>query len=50
MSPQEDIDRIGEVQGEGESHKTMIWLPSSSTKTQTELGQLVIIDHLLERK
>ena len=48
MSPQEDIDRIEKFKEKGESHKTMIWLPEFfSSKTQTELGQLVIIDHLL---
>lgn len=47
-SPQDDIDRIDQFKEKGESQKTMIWLPEFfSTKTQTELGQLVVIDHLL---
>lgn len=48
LTPQHDIDRINKFKEKGESHKTMIWLPEFfSTKTQTELGQLVVIDHLL---
>ncbi len=48
MTPQEDIDRIEKFKTLGESPRTMIWLPVFfSSKTQTELGQLVIIDHLL---
>ena len=47
-SPQEDIDRIDKFKEKGESQKTIVWLPEFfSTKTQTELGQVVIIDHLL---
>ena len=47
-SPIEDIDRVTRFGEKQESPKTIIWLPAFfSTKTQTELGQLVIIDHLL---
>ncbi len=47
-SPQEDIDRLDKFKEKGESQKTIVWLPEFfSTKTQTELGQVVIIDHLL---
>ena len=46
--PQEDITRIEKFKEKNESHKTIIWLPEYfSSKTQTELGQLVVIDHLL---
>lgn len=48
MTPQHDIDRIDKFKETHESHRTMIWLPEFfSMKTQTELGQLVVIDHLL---
>ena len=47
-SPQDDIDRVDKFKEKGESQKTLIWLPEFfSTKTQSELGQLVVIDHLL---
>lgn len=46
--PQEDITRIEKFKEKNESHKSIIWLPEYfSSKTQTELGQLVVIDHLL---
>ena len=48
LTSQHDIDRIAKFKEKGESHKTMVWLPEFfSPKTQTELGQLVVIDHLL---
>ena len=47
-SPIEDIDRVNRFKEKNESPKTLIWLPAFfSSKTQTELGQLVVIDHLL---
>jgi hypothetical protein len=47
-SPQDDVDRIDAFREKEESQKTIVWLPEFfSAKTQTELGQLVIIDHLL---
>lgn len=47
-TPQDDIDRIAKFDEKQEKQKTIIWLPEFfSTKTQTELGQLVVIDHLL---
>jgi len=46
--PQEDITRIEKFKEKNESHKTIVWLPEYfSNKTQAELGQLVVIDHLL---
>ena len=48
LSPVEDIDRVNRFKERGESQKTLIWLPAFfSSKTMTELGQLVVIDHLL---
>ncbi len=48
LSPVEDIDRVNRFKDKNESPKTLIWLPAFfSSKTQTELGQLVVIDHLL---
>ena len=48
VSPVEDIDRVNRFKDKNESPKTLIWLPVFfSSKTQAELGQLVIIDHLL---
>lgn len=47
-SPIEDIDRVSRFREKNESQKTLVWLPAFfSSKTQTELGQLVVIDHLL---
>jgi hypothetical protein len=47
-SPIEDIDRVNRFKERKESPKTLVWLPAFfSAKTQGELGQLVIIDHLL---
>jgi len=47
-TPQDDVTRIEQFQEKKESQKTIVWLPEFfSSKTQTELGQLVIIDHLL---
>ena len=48
LSPIEDIDRVNRFTDKNESPKTLIWLPAFfSSKTQAELGQLVVIDHLL---
>ena len=48
LSPIDDIDRVNRFKEKGESPKTLIWLPAFfSSKTLGELGQLVIIDHLL---
>jgi len=47
-SPIEDIDRVEKFKEKNESPRTLVWLPAFfSSKTQTELGQLVVIDHLL---
>lgn len=47
-TPIEDLDRLNKFRDRNESHRTMVWLPSFfSTRTQAELGKLVIIDHLL---
>lgn len=47
-TPIEDLDRLNKFREKSESHRTMVWLPSFfSTRTQSELGKLVIIDHLL---
>ena len=47
-TPIEDLDRLNKFRDKNEPHRTMVWLPSFfSTRTQAELGKLVIIDHLL---
>jgi hypothetical protein len=47
-TPIEDLDRLNKFRDKNESHRTMVWLPSFfSTRSQAELGKLVIIDHLL---
>jgi hypothetical protein len=47
-SPIEDIERVNRFKEKGESQKTIVWLPVFlSQKTQSELGQLVVMDHLL---
>ena len=47
-TPIEDLDRLNKFRDRNESHRTMVWLPSFfSTRSQAELGKLVIIDHLL---
>lgn len=47
-TPVEDLDRLNKFRDRNESHRTMVWLPSFfSTRSQAELGKLVIIDHLL---
>jgi len=47
-TPIEDLDRLNKFRDKNEAHRTIVWLPSFfSTRTQAELGKLVIIDHLL---
>jgi hypothetical protein len=47
-SPIEDLDRISRFRDRNERQRTLVWLPSFfSTRTQAELGKLVIIDLLL---
>lgn len=47
-TPIEDLDRINKFRDQNEAHRTIVWCPSFfSTRTQAELGKLVIIDHLL---
>ncbi|MEQ8667594.1 MAG: hypothetical protein RIC12_00390 [Pirellulales bacterium] len=47
-TPTEDLDRLNKFRDKSEAHRTIVWLPSFfSTRTQGELGKLVIIDHLL---
>ena len=47
-TPIEDLDRLNRFRDKNEAHRTIVWLPSFfSTRTQSELGKLVIIDHLL---
>ena len=47
-SPIEDLDRINRFRDRNERQRTLVWLPSFfSTRTQAELGKLVIIDLLL---
>lgn len=47
-TPIEDLDRLDKFRDKNEAHRTICWLPSFfSTRTQAELGKLVIIDHLL---
>lgn len=47
-TPIEDLDRISKFRDKNEAHRTIVWCPSFfSTRTQAELGKLVIIDHLL---
>jgi hypothetical protein len=47
-TPVEDLDRLEKFREKNERHRTLIWLPSFfSTRTQAELGKLVIIDRLL---
>ncbi|MHB8974048.1 MAG: hypothetical protein ACYC4N_26735 [Pirellulaceae bacterium] len=47
-TPTEDLDRISKFRDKNESQRTIGWLPSFfSTRSQAELGKLVIIDHLL---
>ncbi|QGJ70865.1 Bacteriophage resistance protein PglY [Planctomycetales bacterium 10988] len=47
-TPIEDLDRLNQFRDKNEAHRTIVWLPSFfSTRTQGELGKLVIIDHLL---
>jgi Family of unknown function (DUF6079) len=47
-SPTEDLDRVENFREKHEQQRTLAWLPSFfSTRTQTELAKLVIIDRLL---
>ena len=47
-SPTEDLDRVDKFREKHEKERTLVWLPSFfSTRTQSELGKLVIIDRLL---
>ena len=47
-TPTEDLDRLSKFRDRNEAHRTIVWLPSFfSTRSQAELGKLVIIDHLL---
>lgn len=47
-TPIEDLSRLEKFRDNQEAHRTIVWLPSFfSTRTQKELGKLVIIDHLL---
>lgn len=47
-TPTEDLDRLNRFREKNETHQTIVWLPSFfSTRSQAELGRLVIIDHLL---
>ncbi|MCR9292939.1 MAG: hypothetical protein NXI32_09495 [bacterium] len=47
-TPIEDLDRLDKFRDKNEAQRTIVWLPSFfSTRTQAELGKLVIIDHLL---
>jgi len=47
-TPTEDMDRLDKFRERNEAHRTIVWLPSFfSSRTQGELGKLVIIDHLL---
>ena len=47
-SPDEDLDRLDKFRDKNERQRTLVWLPSFfSTRTQAELGKLVIIDRLL---
>ena len=47
-TPIEDLDQLNKFRERNEPHRTLVWLPSFfSTRTQAELGKLVIIDHLL---
>ena len=47
-SPIEDLDRMNKFREKNERQRTLVWLPSFfSTRTQAELGKLVIIDRLL---
>ena len=47
-SPTEDLDRVDKFGEKHEKERTLVWLPSFfSTRTQTDLGKLVIIDKLL---
>ena len=47
-TPIEDLDRLNQFRDKNEPHRTMVWLPSFfSTRSQAELGKLVVIDHLL---
>ena len=47
-SPIEDLDRLDKFREKNERQRTLVWLPSFfSTRTQAELGKLVIIDRLL---
>ena len=47
-SPIEDLDRLSKFRDKNERQRTLVWLPSFfSTRTQGELGKLVIIDRLL---
>jgi hypothetical protein len=47
-SPVEDLDRLEKFREKNERQRTLVWLPSFfSTRTQSELAKLVIIDRLL---
>lgn len=47
-TPIEDLDRLNQFRDRNDANRTLVWLPSFfSTRTQAELGKLVIIDHLL---
>ena len=47
-SPIEDLEKVEKFRELGEEQRTLVWLPSFfSTRTQTELAKLVIIDKLL---
>ena len=47
-SPIEDLDRLDKFRERNERQRTLAWIPSFfSTRTQSELAKLVIIDRLL---
>lgn len=47
-SPVEDLDRLHKFRDKHEKQRTLVWLPSYfSSRTQSELGRLVVIEKLL---
>ncbi|MFA5508424.1 MAG: phage resistance protein [Vulcanimicrobiota bacterium] len=48
FGPRDDLAKLDQFRKNGENSKTLVWLPQFlSTKVQTELGRLVMLEHVL---
>lgn len=49
LTARHDLDRVEEFRAQGQPARTLVWLPSFlSRKAQSDLGKLVILEHLLK--